>query len=240
MAVNQLLIRKPSDRGLYIVAAILFPLLVLIGYSRTYYFSYFFDAKPLANGLVHLHGIVMSLWVVYFTAQILLVRTKNVRLHMSMGLAGIALATLVVCVGLATAYDSHIVRHTAPPGLDPYTFFAIPVVDMALFIILFTAAIVYRKKPTEHKCLMLLTALVFVGAAIARIPLVPPQYMLFWTFGMVDLMALAALGWHTWKHGKLNRVFALGTVLVIVSEPFRIVLSGSSVWLRFCAWLAGS
>jgi hypothetical protein len=180
----------------------------------------------------------MSLWVVYFTVQVALVRTKNIKTHISMGLVGISLATLVVVVGLATAYDSNLVRGAAPVGLDPHSFFAIPVFDMLNFMILFPAAIAYRTRPVEHKSLMLLTAINFVGAAIARIPVVSDQYVLLWSFGATIMLTVAALGWHTWKHGKLNRAFAAGSLLVIASLPLRIILSGTEVWLRFTHWLA--
>ena len=61
--------RRPSDRGLFLAAGVLFPLLVLVGYARTYYLGSLFGAKPLANTLVHAHGLVMSAWVIYFVAQ---------------------------------------------------------------------------------------------------------------------------------------------------------------------------
>jgi hypothetical protein len=232
--------RFGADRGLYIAAAIGFPLLVLIGYFRTYYFSAFFpDVKPLASSVVHAHGIVMTTWVIYFAAQIALIRTKNYKLHMSMGLVGVALAALVVVVGMTAAVQAHLVRKSAPPGLDPYSFFMIPTSDMLVFVILFVGAFIYRRKPTEHKSLMLLTAINFLPAAFGRMPVVPPEKMLWWAIGIPCLLALTCLGWHTWKHGKLNRVFAIATVLLVVSYPLRIVLAGTSVWLNFVTWLAG-
>ena len=83
MAINiNVLSPRIADRRLFLAAAIGFPLLVLIGYARTYYLSPFFNVRPIANGLVHTHALVMSLWVAYFTAQSLLIRTKNVKLHM--------------------------------------------------------------------------------------------------------------------------------------------------------------
>src|SRR3954454_20433339 len=115
------LLRRPSDHGLFLAAAILFPLVVLAGYFKTYYFSAFFDTRPVANALVHAHGAVMTLWVVYFSTQIALIRTKSVRLHMTMGMAGVALAAVVVVVGLATAYDAQLVRGSAPPGENPHS-----------------------------------------------------------------------------------------------------------------------
>ena len=232
------LLRRPSDRRLFVAAAIIFPLVVLAGYFKSYYFSAFFDVKPVANALVHAHALVMTGWVVYFSAQIALIRTKNVRLHMTMGMVGVALAALVVVVGMATAYDAQLVRGSAPPGVNPHSFFVLPALDMLLFVVFFAAAVYYRKRPTEHKTLMLMTAIAFAPAALFRIPVVPPQFVLHWAFGVPMLVALACLGWHTAKHGRLNRVFAAAVLLLVAAHPLRLFLLGSEAWLRFTGWLA--
>src|SRR5919112_3671207 len=189
MAINANALRRPSDRRLFVAAAVLFPLVVLAGYFKSYYFSAFFDVKPVANALVHGHALVMSLWVVYFSSQIALIRTKNVRAHMTMGMIGVALAALVVVVGMATAYDAQLVRGSAPPGVNPHSFFVLPALDMMLFVVYFTAAVYYRKRPAEHKTLMLMTAIAFVPAALFRLPVVPPQFMMLWAFGTPELLA---------------------------------------------------
>lgn len=228
-----------ADRRLFLIAAIGFPLLVLIGYFKTYYFSAFFDVKPLATSLVHVHAFVMSLWVVFFTVQSLLIRTKNVKVHMTMGMAGVALAAVLVLVAALTAYDAHIVRYTGPPGIDPHRFFAIPMVGLVVFIILFSGAIYYRKKPAEHKGLMLLTAFVFLPAAFARMPVMPERFGLLWTDGVPILLAIACLIWHSVKHRKVNKVFALGTLLAALTPPLSIAISSTDAWMRFTGWLAG-
>jgi hypothetical protein len=239
MAINTNIIKRPSDRGLFLTAAIGFPLIVLAGYFKSYYFSTFFaDARPVANALVHAHGIVMSAWVIYFIVQVALIRTKNIKLHMSMGFAGIALAALVIVVGLATAYDAQLVRHSAPPGADPHGFFTLPVSDMLLFVILFAGAIYYRKRPAEHKSLMLLTAINFMPAALFRIPLVSPEYTMLWAFGTPLLIAAACFAWYTAKHRKLNKVFAGGILLLFAAFLLRPVIMVSQPWLQFVAWIA--
>ena len=238
MAMNPILIKRPSDRSLFLLAAIGFPLIVLAGYFKSYYFSAFFDVPPVANKLVHFHGITMSVWVIYFVAQIVLIRTKNVKLHMTMGMVGIGLAALVIVVGLATAYDSQLVRNSAPPGANPHEFFILPVGDMVLFAIFLGGAIYYRKRPAEHKSLMLLTAINFLPAAIFRMPLSPPEYTLFVAFGTASLIALACLVWHTWKHQKLNKVFAAGVVLLILGLPVRLAFAKTELWNGFTTWLA--
>jgi hypothetical protein len=228
-----------ADRKLFLITAIGFPLLVLIGYFKSYYFSAFFsDARPIPTKLVHLHGLVMSLWVLYFVAQVALIRTKNVKLHMTTGLAGIALAAVVVIVGMATAVDSNLIRHTAPPGMNPHAFFILPASDMAVFVLFFAAAIYYRKRPAEHKSLMFLTVVNFLPAALFRIPLIPAEYVILWAFGVPALLAIGALAWHSLKHRKVNHVFAIGTLILIAGIPVRLFGGETQAWLRFVGWLA--
>ena len=228
-----------AEKKLYLAAAVTFPLVVLAGYFKSYYFSSFFpDARPLANTLVHFHGIVMSTWVVYFVAQVALIRTKNIKLHMTMGFAGIAPALLVIVVGMATAYDAQLVRHVAPPGVDPHSFFILPVSDMTLFVILFAGAIYFRKRPAEHKSLMLLTAINFMPAALFRIPMVAPDHMVFWAFGTPALLAVLILAWHTWKHRKFNKIFGAGVALLVIAIPLRLSISESNAWHALVGWIA--
>jgi len=237
MAINANLLPRQSDRRLFLIAAIGFPLLVLTGYFKSYYFSAFFDVPSVANSLVHAHGIVMSVWVLYFVAQVALVRSKNIKLHMSMGMAGIALAALVVIVGLATAYDAQIVRRASPPGSDPHEFFILPVGDMLLFVIYFAGAIYYRKRPLEHKSLMLMTAINFLPAALFRIPIVPPDYAILFAFGTPTLIAILSLAWMRLKHDKFNYVFAVA-ILLYITLPLRLAFAETAVWHSFTNWLA--
>ncbi len=70
---------RVNDRRLYILAAILTPLIVLAGFARTYYLKPFFDTPDIAGRIVHLHGIVMTAWVVLFIVQVSLVATRRTR-----------------------------------------------------------------------------------------------------------------------------------------------------------------
>lgn len=215
-------------------------MLVLIAYFKTYYFRGFFDVKPIANWLVHTHGVVMSLWVVYFAAQIALIRTKNVKVHMTMGMAGIGLAALVVIVGFATAYDAHIVRKVSVPGVHPYSFFIIPLVDLILFTLFFGGAVYYRRRPAEHKMLMLMTAVNFLAPAFGRINIVPEKYSLLWTFGIPCLTAILCLIWFSIKHRKLNKIFAIAVLLFVIAQPLRIAVGLSEGWIQFVSWIFGT
>src|SRR3982750_1463133 len=99
MAANPPIDWRISDRRLYLTAAIMFPLIVLIGFGRTYYFKMFPGAPALGSMLVDLHGLVMSAWVVLFIAQVTLIRTKNAKTHMKIGVLGLVLGALIVVIG---------------------------------------------------------------------------------------------------------------------------------------------
>lgn len=239
MAINDIADRRVRERRFFLIAAILFPLLTVAGFAQTYYFKEFFNVPPVQTMLVHLHGFVMTAWVALFVTQIWLVRSKNVKLHMKLGIGGVVLAMLVVVIGLATAISSA-ARGGGVPGIPPLTFLIVPLGDMFVFIILFGAAIYYRKRPADHKRLMLLTAFNFLPPAVARLPFdfiaaVGP----LWFYGFPDLLALIAFSYDTWNNGKVNKAFALGLALIIISQPLRLWFGGTETWLQFAAWITG-
>ena len=239
MAINELpRVQRPS-RAFFITVAAAFPLIVVAGFARTYYLKAFFDAPPVPSMLVHAHGILMSSWVLLFAVQVWFISSRRIKLHQRLGYAGVALGLLLIPVGLMTAvaaakYGSS----STPPGFPPLAFMAVPFFDIVVFALLFGAAVYYRKRPANHKRLMLLTVLNFLPPAIGRIPLAfvaAGGPLVF--FGVPDLLALIFLIVDTWRHGKLNKVFLAGTIVLIVSHPMRIVLSGTDAWMSFASWI---
>jgi hypothetical protein len=241
MALNDTLNRRALDRRLFAVAALLFPLLIIAGFARTYYFKGFFDVPPIPSTLVHLHGIFMTAWVLLFVSQIWLISASRVRLHQRLGFAAIGLAIGIIVVGFFTAVSAAKSGGTvtaAPPGIPRLAFLLIPLTDLLMFAILFGAAIYLRKRSADHKRLMLLTAINFLPPAIARIPAPSLQALgPLWFFGLPAVLALIALGFDSWRNGKLNKVFLAGTLLLIVSFVARLALMGTGAWMAFAEWL---
>jgi hypothetical protein len=109
---------------------------------------------------------------------------------------------------------------------------------MTLFVIFFTAAIYYRKRPAEHKSLMLMTAINFLPAALFRVPIFPEEFTILFTFGIPSLIAAACLIWFTIKYRRLNKVFAAAVLLLIAAVPLRPIIGDSTIWLDFVNWIA--
>src|SRR5262245_11795103 len=57
--------RRSAGRGLYTWAALAAVVVVFAGFSRTYYLKSVFGTPALTT-LVHLHGVVMTLWFTLF------------------------------------------------------------------------------------------------------------------------------------------------------------------------------
>jgi hypothetical protein len=225
-----------NDRRLYILAAIITPLIVLAGFARTYYLKPFFGTPDLPGRIVHLHGIVMTAWVLLFIVQISLVATRRTRVHQRLGIAGGVLAALVVVVGVLTALFA--AARGATPGPPPLAFLVVPLGDMLVFSVLIGLALYFRRKLQVHKRLMLLAAINLLTPAIARIPLsfiINGGPLAF--FGLTDLVLVAFVAYDTIKHRRLHPVFLWGSIFIIAMQPLRLLLAGTGVWMNFAAAL---
>ncbi len=236
MAATPRMPGRVNDRRLYILAAIVTPLIVLAGFARTYYLKPFFGTPDLPGRIVHLHGIVMTAWVLLFITQISLVATRRTRVHQRLGIAGGVLAALVVIVGVLTALFA--AARGASPGPPALAFLIVPLGDMLIFSVLIGLALYFRRNLQVRKRLMLLAAINLLTPAIARIPLSfitnggPIAF-----FGLTDLVLLVFLAYDTFKHRRLHPVFLWGSIFVIALQPLRLLLAGTSVWMNFAAAL---
>ena len=236
MAATPRMPGRVNDRRLYILAAIVTPLIVLAGFARTYYLKPFFNTPDLPSRIVHLHGIVMTAWVLLFITQVSLVAARRTRVHQRLGIAGGVLAALVVIVGVLTALFAAARDHT--PGPPALAFLVVPLGDMLVFSVLVGLALYFRRKLQVHKRLMLLAAINLLTPAIARIPLsfiVNGGPLAF--FGLTDLVLLAFVAYDTVKHRRLHPVFLWGSIFIIAMQPLRLLLAGTSVWMNFAAAL---
>lgn len=236
--MSEILSARVFDRRVFALAATLFPLLVLAGFARTYYFSGLFDAPPVPSAIVHVHGLLMTAWVGLFVSQVWLVSSKRVWLHRRLGLAGGGLGILIVLTGVVTALRAAKFGSTStPPGVPPLAFLIVPTSDLVIFVALFGAALYYRRQPAIHKRLMLLTAINFLPPAIARIPIPALQALgPLWFFGLPTVLVLSWLVLDTRRHG-LNKIALAGTLLLLASYPLRLVILGSETWVRIATWL---
>ena len=238
MAINDTATRRAFERRFFLWIAVLFPIIVLIGFAPTYYLKGFFATPPVPRALVHMHGFVMTAWVLLFVSQVYLIRSMRIKVHQTFGIAAIILAVAVVVIGLLTAvaaakYGSP----STPPGVAPLEFMVVPFGDVLVFAILFGAAFYYRRNAPNHKRLMLLTVLNFLPPAIARFPFgLTESFGPLWFFGVPDILAILFVAVDTWRNKKLNKVFLAGAIFMIASHWLRLILAPTPAWMNFATW----
>jgi hypothetical protein len=240
MATTVAVQRGSRDRRLYIGAAVVIPIVVLIGFAPTYYLKSFFDTPALPGLMWHLHGVVMTAWVVLFVTQVSLVATGRTRVHKRLGVLGAALAATVVVFGVVLPISAVRLRASTVPLGPQRQFLVVPFGDMLVFAVLAGTALYFRRRIETHKRLMLLAALSLLDAAFSRFPLHFIETggpMIFW--GLTDLCAIAFVAFDTVRNRRLHPAFLWGTLLMIASQLLRLMLAGTDTWMRFATWLIG-
>ena len=241
MAINDTASRREFERRFFLATAILFAIIIVIGFGPTYYLKGFFNSPPVARTIIHVHGFLMATWVALFAVQVYFIRSTRIKLHQQLGLLTIILAVAIIITGLftavaATKYGSI----STPPGVKPLEFLVVPFFDVLTFAVLFAAAVYYRRNGPNHKRLMLLTVLNFLPPAIARFPFgLTESYGPLWFFGVPDAIAILCVAVDTWRNRKLNTVFLVGTIFMIVSHWGRLPFSSTQTWLSFATWITG-
>lgn len=226
-----------SERPLFVAAALVAAGVVFIGFSRTFYLKGVFGGPPL-SGLLLLHGVIMTLWITLFIAQIGLVAAGRTDLHRRLGIAGACVAALILIVGITAGIDAGRRGFSPSPQVTPLAFMAVPIVDVIVFASLIGAALWNRRKSATHKRLMLLATLGILTPAVARLPIdLIKQAGLPAFFGVTVFCVTVVVLFDTVRNRRLHPAFGWGAAFLVASIPFRILLSQTEAWTSFARWL---
>jgi hypothetical protein len=225
-----------GTRRFYVGMAVAVLITVFLGFSRTYFLKSYYGTPELSL-LLHLHGLVFTSWVLLFLVQTILVATGRTDLHRRLGVGGAVLAALLLIVGTITVILRVKSGRPSPiPGVPLLSFLAVPLFDMVVFAILIGAGLVQRHRPDTHKRLMTLATIALTSAPLARLPAVrqvgPPAF-----FGLTDLFIVAMLVYDLATRRKVHPATIWGGLLIVASQPLRLMISGTPAWLAFAGWL---
>jgi hypothetical protein len=236
MQATPAIIRRRRERWFYISMSIAAVITVFAGFAPTYYLRPYFNTTPLIP-LLHLHGLVFTSWLTLFLIQTTLVAAHRTDIHRRLGILGGVIATLMILIGVSTAVIRASQGATPVAGVSPLSFLVIPLGDMFVFAILVGAGFYYRRRPDVHKRLMLLATISILAAAIARLPFAimragPPAF-----FGLTDLFVVACILYDLITLRRVHRATAIAALLIIASQPLRLLIGGTHAWIAFATWL---
>jgi hypothetical protein len=221
---------------------------VVLGFSRTFFFtSWFPEARELVppERFFVVHGTAAAAWFVLLIAQAALVASGNVRRHRQLGQYGVALAAVIVVLGLyggllAAARPGGFIGVPVPPLM----FLVVPLAAITLFGVFVALAIARRSDPQSHKRYMLLASIAMIEAAVARWPFdfiaQPSPVPGLGTFELVTcLFLLPLVAWDLASRGRLHAVTLWGGLALVATLLLRMPLASTQAWQGFARWAVG-
>ena len=226
-------------RRLYLSTSLFFLALVFWTFARTFYLRSFFRTPPLSV-LLHIHGAVMTGWVVLLVIQTSLIAAHRVNWHRWLGVFGSIWAALVVFLGSITTLHAAAreVRGRTSFAAAQVTITSLDLLQMLFFAGLVTLAILQRRRPAYHKRLMLFTIPCMLPDALARLPVsfmtqvTEVELNLRIMIGL-DVFILIVVGLDTLWHRRLHPVFAWSALLFVGAFHVTLYVSQTPTWIKF-------
>ena len=238
MIENSVTNRSVGNGRFYLSIAVASTLVVFAGFARSYYLRSVFGFSALP-GVLHLHGLVMTLWFLLFFVQAWLISVRRTRLHRQLGFFGVGLAVFMVAVTGTVVIKAARRGFTAFPETVKWPGFLLLSLGIVLtFAVLFFAAVWLRKRSATHKRLMVLASLSIWGPAISRLPLHFIETGSLWTsIAVGDACVLACVAIDGIRNRRLNPAFVWGGLLILSSHPLLIWIGNTGTWAQIAKGL---
>lgn len=186
--------------------------------------------------IVHVHAVAFVGYLVLFTTQVALVRNDRLDIHRKLGMAGAALAALMVVLGPATALIVHGIQYTAT-GATP-EFLAVQLTDMLAFAGLTGAGLLLRKTSSAHKRLMLMGLIYISDAGFGRFlngfAAAPLGEGVVGTAVAIylgsDLLLLGLGAYDLLTRGRLHPAYVAGLVWALLLQVTALTLLPNPAW----------
>ena len=228
-----------GDRRLYTGVAIGTALITLVGFAQTYYLKVLFGT-PQLRLLLHIHGFVMTAWIVLFFVQVRLVAVRRTDVHRRLGIVGAVLAGMVLLIGTMVALSQghiHLIANDEPIE-PPLVLLPVTLGILLLFGIFVTGAILLRRSADYHKRLMVLACLSILPPGIDRLPLhIIENAERLTLFGLNDLCIAVCIAYDTFKNHRLHPVWVWAGALIMSLQILTLIVRNTRAWLRIAEWL---
>lgn len=239
--------RALRDRQFFTITSLAMVAVIAIGFAPSFYLRGYFPAPFTRAEMipsVALHGLVFTAWLALYVAQVWLAATGRIALHRRLGRIGWIMLPLLVILGAYTALIG-VGRPTAPPGIPPLSWLAMPLLDVPVYGLLIALGLRHGIPREVHKRLMYLSLVVMMPPGFGRwqvppemfaaTPLPPPVIM---TVLLPMLFILALIGWDVATRGRPMRVTLVAGGAVMALWLLKPIIWSSAAWLGFAAWVS--
>jgi hypothetical protein len=231
---------KDSGTGFYRWCAVAALAVAASGFFLTY-------LRPMAAGtfegpkLAHVHGALLTLWLLLVIAQTFLVR-RRLHVHRKLGWAALVLAPTIalstVLIGAEAARRD--VGASGASGADQI----VGAVTTPLgFLLLVGGALLARKKPQWHKRLVLLATVAILWPAWFRWRHFLPEFPrpdIWLGVVLTDLPFAIAAARDRVRFGAVHPAYLIAGSLLVAEQIAEVLMFGAPIWHRVAMAVLGA
>jgi hypothetical protein len=206
---------------------------ILLGFRATYFPL---GPKPEAvhSGVIVLHGVVYTVFLLFLFVQVALVSARRIKWHMTLGLWVYGLSALMVPLGVVAAADEMRRELVSGveflPGVDTLTFSTISVLGIAVFGVLMGWSYVVRRKPDAHKRLALYAVISMMNAGIDRWPWQGWRVNETWAAWVYVGFVLLPVVYDLVTLRRVHRVAMVAVPLILLVDQYKFVVGHTATW----------
>jgi hypothetical protein len=234
-----------GEHRFFSIASLAMIAVIAVGFAPSFYLRGIIPAphpfEPLTP-LVLLHGLLFTAFLMLFTTQVWLVAAGRSDVHRKLGRVAFILVPVMIVVGVVTGLGGVSRPLTAPPGISPLSWLAVPLLDVPVFGTLLILGLANRFRPVAHKRYMFIAMADMMVPGFGRIaPLLPIPRTLVIPTGQIFLPALflmALIAWDYWSRGRPHRISIIATSAVIAVAAVKPLVWTTSAWLHFAEWVS--
>ncbi len=239
---------RSDSRRFHLWMAGVFILIAFGGFTPSYW-------ARLASGgfhpppIMHIHGILLFSWVVFYFLQTAWVAAGRTPTHRAWGLAGIALFSVMICSIIVLRVTLIRLDDARGFGDASRRFSAVAFCALPVMIGLFALAIANVRKPDVHKRLMFVLMTGLMIPAIARVFIAvlappgaqdgaPPPAWVSIPPGLVAYVLIVAAMLYDWRtRGRPHKVYVYGGLAVVSANIAAVLISGTPAWMNTAKFL---
>jgi len=207
------------NRRLLLAFTCMLVAIFFVGFAHSYYLRPWFAQRHVLPGVVHVHGILMSAWVVLFVVQVLLAYRHRLALHRRVGLIGAYLAPLAVALGEFVVVRAIRLRFPGASLRQSLELFvAFDGINLLVFGALAGCALLLRRRTAVHKRLMLLALVSALPPALGRIAeRAGSEHGEVIILAVMTTTVLACLLVDSFRHRRVHPAMAWGGAAIVIS-----------------------
>ena len=148
----------------------IFIILIMFGIQWGFYQTYTSQFPNFIDKTVtiHVHGILLMMWMVLLIVQPLLISTGRAKLHRSIGKVSYVLGPLIIISMFLVGKGSYVRHSGVVPEKDLLATMVLDIRGYISFAIFWALAMLYRKNSGAHMRYMIATGIIAIGPGVGR------------------------------------------------------------------------